>query len=120
MKRPAEESIAMSPRGPRLSVVRILTALVLIAASFAAGTRFARQALQHSEISTGYWFAPYVDVTLPPFFDFQDPVANPNLNTVLSFVVASNTDPCTPAWGGTWPKRAPRRSWIPPAAAWPW
>ncbi|HEV7536956.1 MAG TPA: hypothetical protein VGP90_15045, partial [Acidimicrobiia bacterium] len=102
MRRHAEENTPMSPKGPRLSSVRIVTALVLIATSFAAGTRFARQALQTSEISTGYWFAPYVDVTLPPFFDFQDPVANPNLNTVLSFVVASNTEPCTPAWGGSY------------------
>jgi chitinase len=92
----------MAPKADRLSFVRILLALALIAVSFVAGTRVARQALDTSEISTGYWFAPYVDVTLPPYFDFQDPVANPNLNTVLAFIVASSGEPCTPAWGGAY------------------
>jgi chitinase len=97
-----KENAEMSPKGPRLSIVRILTAMAVIGASFVAGTHVARRALQTSDISTSYWFAPYVDVTLPPSFDFQDPVANPNLATVLAFVVASSGDPCTPAWGGAY------------------
>jgi chitinase len=91
-----------NPKAPGLSFVRMLTAMFLLAGSFFAGTHFAREALSAAEASTSYWFAPYVDVTLPPFFDFQDPVANPNLNTVLAFVVASSGDHCTPTWGSAY------------------
>ena len=34
------------------------------------------------------WFAPYVDVTLPPTYQFQNASANPAQQTVLGFVVA--------------------------------
>jgi chitinase len=48
------------------------------------------------------WFAPYVDVTLPPTYQFQDASANPARQTVLGFVVAGPGTPCTPSWGATY------------------
>jgi chitinase len=46
------------------------------------------------------WSVPYVDVTLTPTFQFQDPEANPARTVALAFVVADPEDGCAPSWGG--------------------
>ena len=47
------------------------------------------------------WFAPYVDVTATPYFAFEQPNDSVNgKNVILSFIVSSKTDVCTPTWGG--------------------
>jgi chitinase len=48
------------------------------------------------------WAVPYVDVTLTPTFQFQDPTANPANDVALGFVVADPTSACTPSWGGAY------------------
>ncbi|WP_434995669.1 chitinase [Arthrobacter sp. Ld5] len=48
---------------------------------------------------TGAFFAGYVDVTATPSYAFEDPAAQNGDGAVLSFVVASTEDPCTPSWG---------------------
>jgi chitinase len=48
------------------------------------------------------WAVPYVDVTLTPTFEFQDPQANPANDVALAFVVADPKDGCTPSWGGAY------------------
>jgi chitinase len=48
------------------------------------------------------WAVPYVDVTLTPTFQFQDPTANPARNIALGFVVADPKNVCTPSWGGAY------------------
>ena len=45
------------------------------------------------------WFAPYVDVTLVPQFDFEKHGKSSTPNAILAFIVSSNTDPCEPSWG---------------------
>jgi chitinase len=87
---------------PRLSVIRIVCAVSVLGAVFFAGTRVATTVIRtDSSSSTGeHWFAPYVDVTLKPYTDFQDPTVNPNLDAVLAFVVSKTDEPCTPSWGG--------------------
>lgn len=90
------------PRGPRLSVVRIAIATVLVAASVAGTVQFARHVLAPTAPASSEWFAPYVDVTLTPAFDFQDPGVNPRQDVVLAFVVAGADDPCQPSWGGAY------------------
>lgn len=45
------------------------------------------------------YYAPYVDVTNTPYFQFQDPALNPAKQVVLGFIV-SNHGTCTPSWGG--------------------
>lgn len=45
------------------------------------------------------WFAPYVDVTATPLYSFEQLGATPASNVVLSFIVASAADGCTPTWG---------------------
>ena len=84
---------------PRLSIVRILIAIVVIAAVVLGGTEIVIRAAGREDANTTQWFAPYVDVTLTPRLDFQDQVVNPNLDVVLAFVVASTDDACEPSWG---------------------
>ena len=40
------------------------------------------------------WSVPYVDVTLTPTFQFQDPQSNPARDVALAFVVADPEDAC--------------------------
>jgi chitinase len=47
-------------------------------------------------------FAPYVDATLTPTFQFQSSSADPAQQTVLGFVVAEPGSGCTPSWGGAY------------------
>ncbi|MBM2619003.1 chitinase [Actinoplanes sp. LDG1-06] len=48
------------------------------------------------------WAVPYVDVTLTPTFQFQDPTANPANDVALGFVVAHPKNACIPSWGGAY------------------
>jgi chitinase len=48
------------------------------------------------------WFAPYVDVTLTPTYQFQSTSADPARQSVLGFVVAASKSDCTPSWGGAY------------------
>ncbi|MGH3276682.1 MAG: chitinase, partial [Streptosporangiaceae bacterium] len=52
--------------------------------------------------STATWFAPYVDVTLTPTYQFQDTSADPAQQAVLGFVVADSAAPCAPSWGNAY------------------
>lgn len=85
----------------RFSVLRMGMAAVLIAAAGLGSTRVTVRTLAPPEERPHHWFAPYVDVTLPPYFSFQDPAVNPSEDVVLSFVVASKEEPCTPSWGAS-------------------
>jgi len=49
--------------------------------------------------STGAFFAGYVDVTATPSYAFEDPAKGAGGSAVLSFIVASKEEPCTPSWG---------------------
>ena len=48
------------------------------------------------------WFAPYVDVTLTPTYQFQSSSADGARQTVLGFVVADPSSGCTPSWGAAY------------------
>jgi chitinase len=45
------------------------------------------------------WFASYVDVTATPLYPFEQLGTTQVPNVMLSFIVASSTDACTPSWG---------------------
>ncbi|HZS94910.1 MAG TPA: chitinase, partial [Chloroflexota bacterium] len=84
----------------RISLLRMLIVLVAVAVvvlvswdqAVAAYSRLTQPA-----IST--WFAPYIDVTLTPTYQFQDPSVDPIPYSVLGFVVADRQNDCTPTWG---------------------
>lgn len=92
---------------PRLSPWRVLVALLVLVAVGGGGAFLVRDATSPeparagSSGRDGTWFAPYVDVTLPPTVAFQDRAANPSRNVVLGFVVAGRErdEACTPTWG---------------------
>lgn len=85
------------------SILRVLVALVLLASSGVAGGFIALRVRDNkTDSSAPQWFAPYIDMTLTPTYDFQDPQTNESLNVVLSFIVASKNDGCSPSWGATY------------------
>jgi len=88
-------------RRPRLSPLRILVALLVIAGIGYGGFWGAQTELAAATVRPGgTWFAPYVDVTLEPTYPFQSVSADPARQSVLGFVVASSSRSCTPSWGG--------------------
>lgn len=92
----------------RLSKRRVLAALLAVGlvgagvASLVTGTGPIARARPAAAagVSTATWFAPYVDTTLTPTLQFQDPAVSPARQIVLGFVVADHASPCTPSWGG--------------------
>lgn len=85
----------------RLSPWRVLLAAVIVVglgATAAFGWREWRS--DPTIMSNKPWYAPYVDVTATPQFDFEQLGAGTHKDAVLSFVVASKDDNCTPSWGG--------------------
>ena len=96
------EQYSSEPRR-RLSPWRVMFA-VFILLSLPAGTAFALQQWHASQptVSDKPWFASYVDVTATPTFAFEQLGTTSNRDAVLSFIVSSPTDACTPSWGGAY------------------
>src|SRR5581483_5022662 len=85
----------------RLSPWRVLLAVVMMA-GLVSGTVYAARLWQASRPNAkDPWFASYVDVTATPTFQFQQMGATTHRDAILSFVVSSPTDACTPTWGGS-------------------
>jgi chitinase len=86
----------------QLSAWRVSLALLLVAAATAGGTFAVKRAVAGTTTPTlaPTWFAPYVDTTLTPTDQFQDPPADPGRQVVLGFVVSNHQQPCQPSWGG--------------------
>jgi chitinase len=84
----------------RLSWTRL--GLLVLVLTLVSGGVFVSvtQAAGRTQIPTRSWSVPYVDVTLTPTFQFQDPAANPARTVALAFVVADPRDGCAPSWGG--------------------
>jgi Glycosyl transferase family group 2/Glycosyl hydrolases family 18 len=99
---------APSPRQPpdeprrRLSLLRVILALAVLAAVGYGGFLGVRTRLAGTAVVHQTWFAPYVDVTLTPTYQFQSSSADPARQTVLGFVVADPNSGCTPSWGGAY------------------
>lgn len=93
--------LAEEPRR-RLSLLRILVACCLLA-GLGYGGYLGWKHREATVITSPHqtWFAPYVDVTLPPTYQFQNASANPAQQSILGFVVSDAKAPCTPSWGGT-------------------
>lgn len=83
----------------RLSWTRLGLLLVVVGALTAAAVVRVDGTGSEEEPATTSWSVPYVDVTLTPTFQFQDPAANPARTVALGFVVADAGEACTPSWG---------------------
>ena len=108
--RPAARVPSMAPPAPplsdgpprrRLSLARVLVALVVVAgAGYGGYLGLKTRLLVTPAVVHQTWFAPYVDVTLTPTYQFQNPADDPARQSVLGFVVAAGHANCAPSWGG--------------------
>lgn len=96
---PSSPSPAPSPRR-RLSPWRVLVALVVVGGLAYGVPLVVRKNLTSAATPLPTYFAPYVDVTATPTYDFQVGAMDPARQVLLGFVVASPSDPCQPSWGG--------------------
>lgn len=86
--------------GRRLAPLRVILALLLTGVLAAGGfLGYQLWAAAQSDTKIEPWFAAYVDVTATPTFEFETPASDSGKDVILSFVVASKTDPCEPTWG---------------------
>jgi chitinase len=87
----------------RLSVVRLLIAIVVTVGVVVAGLFGVRMyAAQAAGSTSTSWFGGYVDVTATPTYAFEQPATSAGKQTVLSFVVAASAGSCTPSWGAAY------------------
>ena len=100
---PSGASLPEAAPRRRLSLVRVLVALIVLAgAGYGAYAGIKTRVLAPVAVTSQAWFAPYVDTTLTPTYQFQSTSANPARQSVLGFVVAASSSACTPSWGGAY------------------
>lgn len=83
----------------RVSWGRLLLAVVVVALAVVIVKTWSRTSASASAAS-GAWFAPYVDLTLTPPFEFETLDTDVVDDLMLAFVVADPDDPCLATWGG--------------------
>ena len=98
---PAPQEPAEEPRH-RLSVLRVLVALAVLAGAGYGGFFGVEARLASTTVVHQTWFAPYVDVTLTPTYQFQSSSADAARQSVLGFVTAGSRGGCTPSWGAAY------------------
>ncbi len=87
----------------RLSFSRLLFSLVTVAAIGLGGFSLVGNVVAYYQAGSNQpWFAPYVDVTATPTFEFQQLGSTNQKDAILSFVVASTQNACTPSWGASY------------------
>lgn len=91
---------ATEQSGQKIAPLRVVIALILVAL-LAVGGFFGYQSWASTQTSNTVepWFAAYVDVTATPTFEFESPASAAARDIVLSFIVASQDNPCEPSWG---------------------
>ena len=102
---PAAPTPAERPPGQprrRLSLLRLVLALAVLAGGAYGGYIGVQPRLAAVPLVHQTWFAPYVDVTLTPTYQFQSTSADPARQTALGFVVADPKAGCTPSWGAAY------------------
>lgn len=84
----------------KLSLWRLLLAIILLLAfSYLTSLGVDRHKEKQSLGIYNPWFAAYVDVTSTPRYAFEHLGTTQTPNAILSFIVSSKEDPCTPTWG---------------------
>lgn len=93
-----------APQQPqRLSFWRLTAAIMLTAGITAISVMGLREWRASTAVaSIKPWFAPYVDVTAAPQFDFEQLGATSTKELMLAFIVSSPKDGCTPTWGAAY------------------
>jgi chitinase len=99
---PAPDNLIDEEPRRRISPFRVVIALIVLAIAVAGGIVGVRTRLAATAAVPGTWFAPYVDTTLTPTYQFQDAANNEARQVLLGFVVADPHASCTPSWGGVY------------------
>lgn len=87
----------------RLSLTRLLLSLVVLAGiGFGGFNGISNVVAYYQAGPNAQWFAPYVDVTATPTFQFQQLGSTNQRDAILSFVVSSPSNACTPSWGAAY------------------
>lgn len=93
--------------GKRLSLFRLFLLMLVIIGVSVGGyyymkgqSKFANAENTSSKASP--WFAPYVDVTATPTYNFEQGDRNTQKNVILSFIVSSDSNQCEPSWGNAY------------------
>jgi len=84
----------------RLSILRLFIVIIMIVVLGYISVS-SLNSWQEIESVKSYdpWFAAYVDVTSKPTYAFEELGSKPTNDVILSFIVSSTSDPCTPTWG---------------------
>lgn len=82
------------------SPIRIFMAIVILLGLGYFTTKQVQNVIASSVKVKSEFFAPYVDTTLTPTYQFQDTNQNVAKQTVLGFITAPPSGACTPSWGG--------------------
>lgn len=97
----AYSAVAVEP-GRRLSPLRVIGAIVVAVIVITGGIVGFQWWSARASVDVKPWFASYVDVTATPRFAFENLGATKTQDAVLSFIVSSQSDACTPSWGGAY------------------
>lgn len=82
------------------SPIRIFFGLIILAALAFGTTHEVKNVIANDVKVQPEFFAPYVDVTLTPTYQFQTTAYNVAKQTVFSFITAPSKGGCSPSWGG--------------------
>ena len=97
-----DDLLAEEPR-QRLSWLRVGMVVAVVALIAGGGVIALRKVSSDpAPMEMPSWSVPYVDVTLTPTYEFQNPESNPARDIALAFVVADPKEPCKPSWGGAY------------------
>ncbi|HWU46333.1 MAG TPA: carbohydrate-binding protein [Humibacter sp.] len=96
-----QSATAVEP-GRRLSPLRVIGAIVVAVLVITGGIVGFQWWSARASVDVKPWFASYVDVTATPRFAFENLGATKTQDAVLSFIVSSQSDACTPSWGGAY------------------
>jgi chitinase len=104
MKRSKHKNEELKTR--RLSIPRVILAICILIVFIFLGLTFWGENkdifLNNTDTNSGPWFAPYVDVTATPLYDFEKLGGTNSQNIMLSFIVSSSEDACIPTWGNSY------------------
>lgn len=91
-----------SDSGRRLSAWRVIGAALVAIVVVSGGVVGFQWWSARASVDVKPWFASFVDVTATPKYAFEGLGSTSTKDAVLSFIVSSPSDACTPSWGAAY------------------
>lgn len=102
MKKEETKKIKEQPTR-KLSYKRVLIAiLIIVGCAYFVFINWKDIQENRLNVNSDPWFAPYVDVTATPQYEFEKLGSTTVNNMILSFIVSSSADACIPTWGNAY------------------